>query len=253
MRGWMIIRWPDDNRNTACFARRVTCSMVLPVSVLTSRALLTSRRTSVLRSCTCAMRRPSRRGAISRTIVSTSGSSGTLDLAPRDVAPPGLAFERNSLDRRAARRCRECHRRPEACHAEHAAAGCPQTPLVVSIRARVKYDHVVTQPLRVGEADRHALLWIVGITARRQDGCDGRSLDAQDLLRRHRIPATLPDGAEVLAEPGQERRQESLGLGLAEAHVEFEDRWRAGRQNHQARVEHAFVRGALRRHLPQDR
>src|SRR2546426_5772417 len=77
--------------------------MVLPRNVLISRALETRRKTSVLLSCTRAMRNPSSRGASSRTIVSTSGSSGTLDLAPGDIAPPGFALEGNPLRPRAAR------------------------------------------------------------------------------------------------------------------------------------------------------
>src|SRR5882762_7231866 len=145
MRGWMIMRWPDESRNTACLARRETCSMVLPRNVLIRRALETWRSTSVFFSSTRAMRHPSRRGAISRTIVSTSGSSGTLDLAPGDVAPPGLALEGDALHCAAARLRGERHGGAETGHAQHAATGGTQPSLIVAVRARVKNDHVVAE------------------------------------------------------------------------------------------------------------
>src|SRR6266576_1575075 len=161
MRGWMIMRWPYDSRNTACLARRETCSMVLPRSVLSKRGFETSRSTSVFFSSTRAMRHPSKRGAISRTIVSTSGSSGTLDLAPGDVTPPGLALERNLLGPAAARLRRERHGLAKAGHTQHAAARGPQSALVVAVGAGVKDDHVVTEVRRVGKPDRDSLFRIV--------------------------------------------------------------------------------------------
>src|SRR6267378_3855608 len=176
MRGWMIMRWPDESRNTACLARRETCSMVLLRRVLIRRALETWRSTSAFFSSTRAMRHPSRRGAISRTIVSTSGSSGTLDLAPSDVAPPGLALEGDALGRAPARLRGERHRGPKTSHTEHAATGRTQSPLVVTVRARVKDDHVVAPPRRarevrrVGKPDRRACFRIVGVATRGQDG-----------------------------------------------------------------------------------
>src|SRR6266498_3077070 len=145
MRGWMIMRWPDDSRMTACLARRETCSMVLPRNVLIRRGLETWRSTSDFFSSTRAMRHPSSRGAISRTIVSTSGSSGTLDLAPGDVAPPGLALERNPLGPAAARLRGERHGVAKAGHTQHTAARGPQFALVVAVGAGVKDDHVGTE------------------------------------------------------------------------------------------------------------
>src|SRR5436189_3432215 len=143
MRGWMIMRCPLDRRNTACLARRYTCSIVLPVSVLMRRAWETCRRTSVFLSCTCVMRHPSSRGAISRTIVSTSGSSGTLNLTPGDVAAPGHALEGDALGGATACLRGDSHGRTETGHVQHAAAGRPQSPLVVAVRARVKDDDIV--------------------------------------------------------------------------------------------------------------
>src|SRR2546425_3862363 len=134
----MIMRWPLEKRNTACLARRDTCSMVLPRSVLIRRGLETWRSTSVFLSSTRAMRHPSRRGAISRTIVSTSGSSGTLDLTPGDIAAPGHALEGDALGGATARLRGDRHGRTETGHAQHAAAGGPQFPLAVAVGARVK-------------------------------------------------------------------------------------------------------------------
>src|SRR6266480_3926312 len=48
IRGCTIRRWPLDKRNTACFARRITSSMVLPRRVRSSRGFDTRRNTSVL-------------------------------------------------------------------------------------------------------------------------------------------------------------------------------------------------------------
>src|SRR2546425_978499 len=230
----MIMRWPLEKRNTACLARRDTCSMVLPRSVLIRRGLETWRSTSVFLSSTRAMRHPSRRGAISRTIVSTSGSSGTLDLAPGDVAPPGLALEGDALGCAPARLCGERHGGTKTSHTQHTATGGPQSSLVVAIRARVKDDHVVAEVRLVRKPDRRAFFWIVGIAARGQDGGDRSPLDGQDLLARERIPLPLCDRDEMLAEAGQQRGQQHLCLRIAEARVELEHRWRAVGQNHQS-------------------
>src|ERR1041385_6000728 len=139
--------------------------MVFPVSVLTRRALVTSRSTSVLRSCTRAMPHPSRRGARSRTIVSTSGSSGTLDLAPGDVSPPGLALESDLLGCRAAGRRGERHARTETGDVQDAAAGGPQRAIGCARRAGVKDDDVVSQVGCRRDLNRRAFLRMVGIAA----------------------------------------------------------------------------------------
>src|SRR6266446_8307813 len=158
----MIIRWPLERRNTACLARRYTCSIVVPRSVLIRRGLETWRSTSVFLSSTRAMRHPSSRGAISRTIVSTSGSSGTppppppADLAPGDIAPPRLALKRDAFGDGPARLRGDRHGGAKTGHTEHAATGCPQSSLVVPVRAGVKDDHVVPEVGRVGKPDRGA-------------------------------------------------------------------------------------------------
>src|SRR5882762_4443294 len=144
----MIIRWPLERRNTTCFARRYTCSIVLPCRVLMRRGLETSRRTSDFLSWACATREPSRRGAISRTIVSTSGSSGTLDLPPGDVAPPRLALEGNALGPVTARLRGDRYCGSEPGYTQHPAAGGTQFPLVVPVGAGVKHDHAVAEVLR---------------------------------------------------------------------------------------------------------
>src|SRR2546425_6650403 len=166
----MIMRWPLEKRNTACLARRDTCSMVLPRSVLIRRPLETWRRTSVCLSSIRAMRHPSRRGAISRTIVSTSGSSGTLDLPPRDIAPPGLAFERNPLGGGTTGPRGEHHRGAETRDAQDAPPIGAQPPLIVTEGAGVKDDHVLAQLRCVREPYGDALFRIVGIAAGGQHG-----------------------------------------------------------------------------------
>src|SRR6185503_20302900 len=106
--------------------------MVLPCSALISRGLVTSRNTSVFLSSARAMRDPASCGAISRAIVSTSGSSGTLDLAPGDVAPPGLALERDALRSGAAGLCRERDARPEPGHGKDAPSRRAQPPVRIA-------------------------------------------------------------------------------------------------------------------------
>src|SRR2546428_12339757 len=48
IRGCTIKRWPLDKRNTACLARRITSSIVLPLRVRSRRGFETRRSTSVL-------------------------------------------------------------------------------------------------------------------------------------------------------------------------------------------------------------
>src|SRR5438874_5540453 len=112
-----------------------------------------------------------------RTIVSTSGSSGTLDLTPGDVAPPGLALEVDALGCATARLRGERHGGAETSHAQHAVAGGTQVPFVVAVRACVKDDHGVSEVRRVRKSDRRALFRIVGIPAPRQDRGDRGPLD----------------------------------------------------------------------------
>src|SRR5262245_13978407 len=109
------------------------------------------------------MRPPSRRGPISRTIVSTSGSSGTLDLAPRDVAPPGPALEGNPICGAAACLRGERHRLPDTGDVQHAATGAAEFSLIVAVGAGVKNEDVLPQLRVVGQPDRDPLFRIVGI------------------------------------------------------------------------------------------
>src|SRR3989475_12828733 len=114
--------------------------MVWPRSVLIRRGLEPWCTTSVFLSSTRTLRHPSRRGAISRTIVSTSGSSGTLDLAPGDVAPPGLAFERNPLGAGTTGLRGDRHRRAETGDAQDAPPIGAQPPLNVAGCGGVRND-----------------------------------------------------------------------------------------------------------------
>src|SRR5947208_4456688 len=142
MRGCTISRWPLDSRNTACLARRITSSIVLPLSVRNRRGLDTRRSTSVLVSFARAIRYPSSRGASSRTIVSTSGSSGTAppDLPPPDVPPIRLALECDQLARGGAAPCRLGHRVTQPRHAQHTAAVHAQRAVRVAIRPGVEHQ-----------------------------------------------------------------------------------------------------------------
>src|SRR5437773_5729950 len=165
------------------------------------------------------MRHPSSRGAISRTIVSTSGSSGTLDLPPGDIAAPGLALERNPLGGAATRASRVGYGRPEASHAEHASPGRAQPALVVAVGAGVKEDHILPQFCRVRKSDRDAFLGVLGITPRRQYGRDGGALDRQNLLGRQQTPLSLGNRDQVLGETWEHRRQQRLRLRIAETRI----------------------------------
>ena len=57
----------------------------------------------------------------------------------------------------------------------------------------------------------------------------------------------------MFRETAPECRKQHLSLGIPKARVEFEHAWRSIGEDHQAGVEHAFVRGALRSDLPQHR
>src|SRR5512134_2740481 len=161
----MTIRGPRDRWITACLARRVTAVMRLPVRVRSRRSFDTPRSTSVLASAARRMVRPPSRGASSRTMVSTSGSSGTGQLPPRDVTTPGLAGETDALARRAARSGGGGDGGPERGDGEHAPAFHPKSAPVVTGGARVKHQDPLAQV--VGEDDLGAGLGGVRIAARR--------------------------------------------------------------------------------------
>src|SRR5436309_14611631 len=142
MRGCTTRRWPLVRRNTACLARRPTSSKPLPLSVRSRRAFDTRRSTSVFASRACAILKPSSRGASSRTIVSTSGSSGTRlpDFPPADVAPVGLPLKGDELTRVTAAPRGLGHRITQPRHREDPAAVHPQGAVRVAERARVEYE-----------------------------------------------------------------------------------------------------------------
>src|SRR5687768_18557369 len=117
--------------------------MVLPRSVFNRRGFETSRSTSVFLSSARAIRDPSSRGAISRTIVSTSGSSGTLDFAPGDVAPPRLAVERDPFRGRGAGPRGGRHVAAQSGDAEDTSARRAQRAVRVAGGAGMEDDHIV--------------------------------------------------------------------------------------------------------------
>ena len=57
----------------------------------------------------------------------------------------------------------------------------------------------------------------------------------------------------MLGETARERGEKHLSLGVSKARVEFEHTRRSIRKYHQARVQHAFVGGALRRNFAEHR
>src|SRR6185503_13239347 len=137
--------------------------MVLPCSALISRGFVTSRNTSVFLSSARAMRDPASCGAISRTIVSTSGSSGTLDLAPGDVPPPGLALEHDALGGGAAGFCRGGDVRAEPRHGENSPSRRAQAAVRIAKCAGMKNDHIVAERFRRRQEDGHAFFRVVRI------------------------------------------------------------------------------------------
>src|SRR3990172_5937337 len=142
MRGWMTRRCPERRRITACLARRSTPRIVFPVSVRSRRGLETRRSTSAVLRVARRMRRPVRRGASWRAMDSTSGSSGTLDLAPPNVAAVDPAVEADALASREADLRGGRHVWSEARDAEFPAARDAQHAVVVAGRARVEDQHV---------------------------------------------------------------------------------------------------------------
>src|SRR6266545_8391392 len=112
------------------------------------------------------MRHPSKRGAISRTMVSTSGSSGTLDFPPGDVTPPRLPLEGNTFGGSAAGPRRERNSWAEAGDVEHPATRGPQFAALIAGRAGVKDDDIVAELVRLRKIDGDPFLRAVRIAAR---------------------------------------------------------------------------------------
>src|SRR5438874_6848144 len=103
-------------------------------------------------------------------MVSTSGSSGTLDLPPGDIASPGLALERDALRRSPAGCGRGRYVGTQAGDAEDAASRSAQPPVGVAVGAGVKDDHVFAQLLGRGKIDSHSLFGVLRIAT----GCEDR-------------------------------------------------------------------------------
>src|SRR2546422_9453816 len=173
MRGCTTRRWPLARRNTACLARRLPSSTALPVRVRNNRGFETRRNTSVFLSRARTILWPSSRGPISRTIVSSSGSSGTLQLPPSDGSPVGLPLEGDGLAqcRAPGRGLRD--RIAEPGHAEHAAAVHPQRAVRVAVGARVEDERVGRGVSR--EHDGGAHFRLVGVAPRGEHRAHGRA------------------------------------------------------------------------------
>src|SRR2546422_10249633 len=192
MRGCTTRRWPLARRRTACLARRLTSSTALPVRVRNNRGFDTRRNTSVFLSRARTILWPSSRGPISRTIVSTSGSSGTLRLPPPDVPPVGLPLEGDALAQRRAPGRRLRHRVADPGHAEHAAAVHPQGAVRVAVGARMEHERVGGRLL--GQHDRGAHLGLIGVAPGGEHRAHGR---ARGGARRPPGPPPPPrDGRE---------------------------------------------------------
>src|SRR5207237_3158876 len=126
-------------------------------------------------------------------------------------------------------------------------------PVGVPVGAAVKDDHVFAQLLGCGKIDSHPLLGVLRIAT----GCEDRrhrgSFGIEQRLPSRWAPTTHADVSEMLRESARECRKQHLSLGIPKARVEFEHAWRSIGEDHQAGVEHAIVRGALRSDLPQYR
>src|SRR3989441_292129 len=193
MRGCTTRRWPLPSRSTACLARRLTSSTVLPLRVRSRRGLETRRSTSLFASRARAILWPSSRGASSRTIVSTSGSSGMLpplplpvaprDLAPADVPAVGLPLERDQLARVGALLRGVRHGVAQPRHREHAPAVHPQRAVGggVAVGARVEHERPRLHVAR--HDDGRAQLRLVGIAGRREHGGHRRARRREGALR----------------------------------------------------------------------
>src|SRR5256885_5587875 len=209
IRGCTTSRWPLARRKTACLARRLTSSTALPVRVRNNRGFETRRNTSVFLSRARTILWPSSRGPISRTIVSTSGSSGTLQLPPSDVPPVGLPLEGDAPAQRRAPRRGLRDRVGEPGHAEHAAAVHPQGAVRVAIGARVEHERVGRW---VGwKHDRRAHLGLIGVTPRGEHGAHGRARGGE---RRPLGPPPAPRDGRRRRPEGARRQHRGPGLRL---------------------------------------
>src|SRR5437899_9848207 len=96
-------------------------------------------------------------------MVSTSGSSGTPNFSPGDVTSPRLAFKGDLFGCLPAGPRGERDRGSESRDAEHTAAGGAQAAIGIAECTRMEDDHVFIELPRCGEADRDALLRVLGL------------------------------------------------------------------------------------------
>src|SRR6266566_8249040 len=165
-------------------------------------------------------------------MVSTSGSSGTLDLPPGDVAPPGLAFELDALRRGPAGCGGSRHVGAQPGHAEYPASGGSQPAVGITVRAGVKDDHVFAQLSGRRKIDGYAFLRILRIAAGREHRRHRGAFGFEKRLPSRRAPATHADVSEMLGETARERGEKHLSLGVSKARVEFEHTRRSIRKYH---------------------
>src|SRR5690242_20640236 len=121
---------------------------------LRSPGFETLRRTSVFERVAAVMRLPTIRGRKSRTMVSTSGSSGTGDLPPGDISAPMHPGERHQPRSRPARFGGPRDVRADPRDVQDPAARHLERAVLVLRRTGVKED-LIFRPL-LGQPDRFA-------------------------------------------------------------------------------------------------
>src|SRR5258708_35891200 len=146
---------PDASRKSAVLARRSTAAMRAPFRALSSRGLETRRSTSVLARRAALTRCPISRGASWRTIVSTSGSSGTADLPPGDVMAILLSLKIDPGARCSAAARGGSHRRAQSRDVKHSTAVYPQHAIGVAGSTCVEDQYVGAQVLRHPDRGPH--------------------------------------------------------------------------------------------------
>src|SRR6266852_5443810 len=146
-------------------------------------------------------------------MVSTSGSSGTLDLPPRDVAAPGLAFKLDALRRGPAGCGGSGHVGAQPGHTEYAASGGPQPAVGIAVGAGMKDDHVFAQLIARRKIDRYAFLGVLRIAAGREHRRHRGAFGFEQRLPGGRAPTTHPNVSEVLGKTARERGEKHLSLG----------------------------------------
>ena len=199
MPGWTTRR-RSPRSITACLARRKTSRTVAPVSRRTSRRRVTPRRISSWLSETRPKVRPRRAGRMSRTIVSTSGSSG-MSPKCKGAYRARRGASRQPMSRRkilpsksiasAVPRLRRWASANVGATAVTLRTRPPLTRSTRRLRPRCPAWKIVTPAgTRRGEGDRGALFRLVRIAARREHGGDGGR--ARRAIERRRALAPAP-------------------------------------------------------------